>query len=89
MRISPEGLDAPGVSELFAAADAYPLNGVGDFADYESRLVAGRSPIEPRMVPAPVRMPLPPPRFKGSIYESPTATSRRWFEMRQEAAPAG
>jgi putative acetyltransferase len=26
MRISPEGLDAPGVSELFAAADAYGLS---------------------------------------------------------------
>ncbi|BBK42758.1 syringomycin biosynthesis enzyme [Allostella vacuolata] len=70
----------------FAAADAYPLMGVPDFADFEARLVAGRSGIEPRIVPAPVRMPLPPPRFKGSIYESQTAIGRRYFEMRQEPA---
>ena len=73
----------------FAAADAYPLNGVGDFAEFESRMVAGRSGVEPRMVPAPVRMPLPPPRFKGSIYESQTATARRWFEMKQQPTAAG
>ncbi|MGE0719150.1 MAG: phytanoyl-CoA dioxygenase family protein [Alphaproteobacteria bacterium] len=73
----------------FAAADAFPLKGVGDFAEFQSRLVAGPPTIVPRVVPAPIRMPLPPARGQGSIYENQTATRRRWFEMRQERAPAG
>ncbi|MCC7276534.1 MAG: phytanoyl-CoA dioxygenase family protein [Alphaproteobacteria bacterium] len=68
----------------FAAADAYPLNGVGDFAEFQSRMVAGDATIEPRLVPTPIRMPLPPARGQGSIYENQTATRRRYFELRQE-----
>lgn len=73
----------------FAAADAFPLKGISNFAEYESCMVAGSSSIEPRVVPAPIRMPFPPPRFQGSIYESQTAIAKRYFEMRQEPAPAG
>lgn len=70
----------------FAAADAFPLMGVANFADFESRMVAGRSGIEPRQVPAPIRMPLPPARGQGSIYENQTGTRKRFFELRQDAA---
>lgn len=70
----------------FAAADAYPLMGVPDFADFEQRMVAGRSGIEPRQVAAPIRMPLPPARGQGSIYENQTGTRKRYFELRQDAA---
>ena len=36
--------------------------------EFNSRMVLGRPTIEPRVVPAPVRMPLPPAPFQGSIY---------------------
>ncbi len=61
----------------YGAADAWPLMGVADLAEFDGRLVIGEPTIEPRMVPAPVRLPLPPARDQGSIYEnqSETATS--------------
>jgi phytanoyl-CoA hydroxylase len=43
-----------------AANDAWPLLGVPDFADFESRLLAGPSGVTPRLAEVPVRMPLPP-----------------------------
>jgi phytanoyl-CoA hydroxylase len=69
----------------FAAADAWPLLGVPDLAAFDSRLVAGEKTIEPRLAPVPVRMPLPPARNQGSIYENQTASRRRFFETKEEA----
>ena len=43
----------------YRAADAWPLLGIKDFDDFNARIVAGRATIEPRLVPAPVRMPFP------------------------------
>jgi ectoine hydroxylase-related dioxygenase (phytanoyl-CoA dioxygenase family) len=54
-----------------AAKDAWPLKGVSDLAEYDSRLITDSGPtIEPRLAPVPVRMPLPPPSREGSIYET-------------------
>jgi len=72
----------------YAAADAWPLMGVADFADFNARLVTGEPTIEPRVRPAPVRMPLPPALHQGSIYENQTDTSRRYFGFAPEGAPA-
>ena len=50
------------------AADAWPLMGVDDLAEFDGRIVRGHPTIEPRVEPVPVRIPLPR-RPAGSIYE--------------------
>jgi ectoine hydroxylase-related dioxygenase (phytanoyl-CoA dioxygenase family) len=72
----------------YAAADAWPLMGVADLADFDARLVTGEPTIEPRLSPAPVRMPLPPARHQGSIYENQTDAARRYFAVAAEPAAA-
>jgi len=72
----------------YAAADAWPLMGVSDFADFNARLVTGEPSIEPRVAPVPVRMPLPPARSQGSIYENQSDASRRYFPVTDEPASA-
>jgi hypothetical protein len=69
----------------FAAADAWPLVGVTDLAAFDGRIVAGEKTIEPRLGPAPVRMPLPPARNQGSIYENQSASRRRFFDVKEDA----
>lgn len=62
-----------------AASDAWPLMGVKDFAEFDSRLLAGGSVIEPRLTQVPVRMPLPPPVRSGSIYETQSIATKAYF----------
>jgi len=62
-----------------AASDAWPLMGVKDFEEFESRLLAGGSVTEPRLAPVPVRMPLPPAMRQGSIYETQSAAKKSYF----------
>jgi len=69
----------------YGAADAWPLMGVKDLADFDARLVTGRPSIEPRVAPAPVRMPLPPAIHQGSIYENQSDASRRYFAVTEPA----
>jgi phytanoyl-CoA hydroxylase len=68
----------------YAAADAWPLMGVANFAEFNGRIVLGRPTIEPRLAPAPVRMPLPPAPFQGSIYENQKAAAKRFFATAAE-----
>ena len=63
------------------AADAFPLMGVGNYDDFKSRLLCGEETIVPRYRHAPARMPLPPAKNQGSIYENQTAGSKRYFEF--------
>ena len=63
----------------FAAADAFPLMGIKDWAHFNRNLVSGKPTIQPRIVPAPVRMPLPPAPHQGSIYENQTTLANRYF----------
>jgi hypothetical protein len=72
----------------YGAADAWPLLGVSDLADFDARLITGSPTIEPRLVPAPVRLPLPPARHQGSIYENQSDAARRYFPVTDERAPA-
>jgi ectoine hydroxylase-related dioxygenase (phytanoyl-CoA dioxygenase family) len=72
----------------YAAADAWPLMGVADFADFSARLITGAPTIEPRLRPAPVRMPVPPARHQGSIYENQTDAARRYFAVAADPAPS-
>jgi ectoine hydroxylase-related dioxygenase (phytanoyl-CoA dioxygenase family) len=62
-----------------AASDAWPLMGVKDFDEFDSRLMAGPSTVTPRMTETPVRIPLPPPLRQGSIYETQSAARKAFF----------
>jgi phytanoyl-CoA hydroxylase len=62
-----------------AASDAWPLMGVKDFDEFNSRLLAGPSTVTPRLAEAPVRIPLPPPLRQGSIYETQSASRKSFF----------
>jgi ectoine hydroxylase-related dioxygenase (phytanoyl-CoA dioxygenase family) len=70
----------------FAAADAFPLLGIPDWGDFDARLLAGSPTVVPRLVDCPIRMPFPPARNQGSIYENQAALERRYFD--QAPAPA-
>lgn len=69
----------------FAAADAWPLAGVTDLAEFDGRLVAGAPTVTPRLERVPVRMPLPPATHQGSIYENQTLAKSRYFSRKQAA----
>jgi phytanoyl-CoA hydroxylase len=70
-----------------AAADAWPLAGVPDLTEFDSRLIAGAGPtITPRLAPVPVRMPLPPPSRTGSIYETQSTAVENSYFRRKTAA---
>ncbi|MBR0663202.1 phytanoyl-CoA dioxygenase family protein [Roseomonas hellenica] len=62
-----------------AASDAWPLMGVKDFDEFDSRLLSGPSVVAPRMAAVPVRIPLPPPARQGSIYETQSAAKKSYF----------
>src|ERR1700752_4444224 len=62
-----------------AASDAWPLMGVKDFDEFNSRLLTGDPVIAPRMTDVPVRLPLPPAKRQGSIYETQSAAKKSYF----------
>jgi ectoine hydroxylase-related dioxygenase (phytanoyl-CoA dioxygenase family) len=64
----------------YTAADAWPLLGVPDFAAYEAMMVRGKSTLEPRVVPAPIRVPFPVAKNQGSIYENQKELKHRFFD---------
>ena len=75
----------------YRAADAWPLLGLKDGIEkFDSLLLAGEPSLAPRLAPVPVRMPLPPAEYQGSIYENQRAAGRRFFataaEQQQAAA---
>ena len=62
------------------AADAWPLMGVPDLSEFDSRIICGEPTLQPRLVGGiPVRMPLPAALNQGSIYENQTAIKNRYF----------
>jgi phytanoyl-CoA hydroxylase len=63
-----------------AAADAWPLLGVGDFDEFNRELLSGRPTVEPRVTSVPVRLPLPPAARQGSIYENQLGSTRSYFQ---------
>src|SRR6202043_149857 len=62
-----------------AASDAWPLMGVKDFDEFNSRLLSGEPVVTPRMTNVPVRIPLPPAKRQGSIYETQSAAKKSYF----------
>jgi phytanoyl-CoA hydroxylase len=70
----------------YAAADAWPLAGAKDLAQFDALLVAGSPTITPRLERVPVRMPLPPSPRQGSIYENQATAKTRYFQRREPTA---
>ena len=63
-----------------AAADAWDLRRFNEpWEEYESRMIAGVSTLEPRVVDTPIRLPYPPAKFDGSIYENQRGMKSRYF----------
>src|ERR1700749_2634639 len=56
-----------------AASDAWPLLGVKDFDELNSRLLEAPVVITPRLTDVPVRIPLSPANRQGSIYDTQSA----------------
>ncbi len=79
---------APNVSERdrrlllfqYRAADAWPLLGFPPGIEaFKALMVAGEH-REPRLAPAPVRLPLPPAAKQGSLYENQKGMRNRYFD---------
>src|ERR1700759_5014165 len=62
-----------------AASDAWPLMGVKDSDEFNSPLLSGQRLLAPRMPDVPVRLPLPPAKRQGSIYETQSAAKKSYF----------
>ena len=63
-----------------AAADACDYRRFNEpWEEYESRMIAGVSTLEPRVVDTPIRLPYPPAKFDGSIYENQRGMKSRYF----------
>ncbi len=67
------------------AADAFPVMGsMTSFAsleEYNERMLCGESTITPRLRDVPVRIPLPQPEGRGSIYEIQKGLRNRGFSI--------
>jgi ectoine hydroxylase-related dioxygenase (phytanoyl-CoA dioxygenase family) len=73
----------------YRAADAWPLLGFKDGIEkFDSLLLAGAPTKAPRLSAVPVRLPVPPAEYQGSIYENQRATGRRFFETTAPAKEA-
>lgn len=73
------GLPRPFLLYEFMAADAWPLMGVRDLDEFDSRMICGETTYCPRMEAVPVRLPLPPADSLGSIYENQRNLEKRYF----------
>ena len=69
-----------------SAADAWPLVNFPGLEEFDRRMICGEPTLEPRLVPVPVRMPLPPALNQGSIYENQTVVRNRFFSVTATAA---
>ncbi len=69
----------------FRSADAWPILGFpGGIEKFDSLMVAGQ-PREPRLAPAPIRLPLPPATKQGSLYENQKGMKNRFFKVPEMA----
>jgi len=77
---APNNSDRPRLILFYecAAADAWPLSGGNSYLhrldqqayyeDLQQRMIIGQPVLEPRVVPNPIRIPLPPPPSNASIF---------------------
>ena len=74
----------------YSAADAWPLAGtepLDDLEEFNRRVVHGEPTLEPRLAPAPVRIPLPKAVYEGSLYENQRTLGHRYFAAADAPAP--
>ena len=64
----------------YAAADAWPLVGVGDLDVFNARMIQGETTTMPRLAPVPVRMPLPARVAGAPIFVQQEGLARQYFE---------
>jgi phytanoyl-CoA hydroxylase len=65
----------------FRAADAWPILGFpGGIEKFEALMACGES-RQPRLSPAPIRLPLPPATKQGSLYENQKGMKNRFFKV--------
>jgi phytanoyl-CoA hydroxylase len=70
----------------FRCADAWPILGFpSGIAAFDALMVAGE-PQEPRLEHVPVRLPLPPAKLQGSLYENQKGMKNRFFGAPVRAA---
>lgn len=63
----------------FRSADAWPILGYpAGIAAFDALMVAGE-PQQPRLEHVPVRLPLPPAKLQGSLYENQKGMKNRFF----------
>ncbi|MGI9334682.1 MAG: phytanoyl-CoA dioxygenase family protein [Gammaproteobacteria bacterium] len=66
----------------YTSTDAWPLiETVDDIESYDTMIVAGEPTLEPRVTAVPVRLPLPPAPYQGSIYENQRTIGQRYFDL--------
>ena len=71
----------------YRAADAWPLLGFpAGIEAFKALMVAGEH-REPRLAPAPVRLPLPPATKQGSLYENQKGMRNRYFQTAATRMP--
>lgn len=67
------------------AADSFPvmgsMTGFDSLEEYNTRMLCGEPTIEPRLSDWPVRIPLPQPTERGSIYEIQKGLKHRGFSI--------
>lgn len=67
------------------AADSFPImgsmTGFDSLEEYNGRMLCGSATITPRLVDWPVRIPLPQPEDRGSIYEIQKGLKHRGFSI--------
>ncbi len=69
-----------------AASDAWPLMGVKDFTEFDSRLLAGGSVTTPRMHGRTGPHTPAPPLRSGSIYETQSIATKSYFNRAARAS---
>ncbi len=73
----------------FRSADAWPILGFpGGIETFDALMVVGQS-RQPRLTPAPIRLPLPPAARQGSLYENQKGMTTRFFTAPVPATGAG
>ena len=65
----------------YCAADAWHLQGYANWQDYLDTMVCGEPTNRPRMVDAPIEIPLPEAERGGSIYETQTILEKPVFAL--------
>ena len=71
------------------AADSFPvmgsMTGFESLEEYNTRMLCGEPTIDPRLSNWPVRIPLPQPESRGSIYEIQKGLKHRGFSIYDDA----